>query len=39
MLTKRLAREIIQPDVESMNGFVAILGYQTSRPAATPEGL
>jgi hypothetical protein len=39
MPTKRLAREIIQQDVESMNGLAAILGYQTNRPEATPEGL
>jgi hypothetical protein len=39
MPTKRLAREIIQQDVASMNGLNAVSGYQTSRPEATPEGL
>jgi len=39
MPTKRLAREIIQQDVESMNGLNAITGYQTSRIEASPEGL
>lgn len=39
MPTKRLAREIIQQDVESMNGLNAITGYQTSRTEASPEGL
>lgn len=39
MPTKRLSREIIQQDVESMNGLNAISGYQTSRSEATPEGL
>lgn len=39
MPTKRLSREIIQQDVESMNGLNAISGYQTNRQEATPKGL
>ncbi|MBD1842174.1 hypothetical protein H6F89_01860 [Cyanobacteria bacterium FACHB-63] len=39
MPTKRLSRETLQQDVESMNGLNAIVGYQTNRPEATPEGL
>ncbi|MBE9010968.1 hypothetical protein IQ250_12190 [Pseudanabaenaceae cyanobacterium LEGE 13415] len=39
MPTKRLSRELIQQDVESMNGLNAVYGYHTSRPEATLEGL
>ena len=39
MPVKRLPRDVIQQDVESMNGLAAISGYQTNRPEATPEGL
>ncbi|MBD1822071.1 hypothetical protein H6F51_06110 [Cyanobacteria bacterium FACHB-DQ100] len=39
MPTKRLSREILQQDIESMNGLSTIAGYQTNRTEATPEGL
>jgi len=39
MPAKRLPRDVIQQDVESMNGLTAVLGYQTNRAEATPEGL
>jgi len=39
MPIKRLSREVIQQDVESMNGLNAVIGYQTTRTEATPEGL
>lgn len=39
MPTKRLSREIVQQDVESMNGLNAIVGYRTNRVEATPEHL
>ncbi|KAM3095916.1 hypothetical protein ACKFKG_11670 [Phormidesmis sp. 146-35] len=39
MPSKRLSREIIQQDVDSMNGLNAVIGYATSRTEATPESL
>jgi hypothetical protein len=39
MQIKRISREVIQQDVESMSGLNAISGYQTNRSEATPEGI